>query len=365
MSRPRVRVAGIPIVVDPSWLIIAVLVTWVLFAELANGDGTRLAIAAAAAVAGALTFFGCLLAHELSHSVVARRRGLAVRRIRLFVFGGVSEIEQEAGSPSDELAITAAGPAASLLLAGAFLVAAWAVPSRAGVWDELLELLAVVNLALALFNLLPGFPLDGGRVLRAVAWRLTGSFARATRIAVWGGRVIALLLGTAGAALLLAAGDPGGLWWIAIGWFLYVAADRSLAQLRVDQRLAGVAIEALAGPVAPPVVPQTPLGAFEESAGYAPVVAGGRVRGLVDLAFVAGLPARERARWTAADVMLAVRPADVVEADRPAADILGGRSLERPVILVRDGRMVGLVARRDVAEWVAARRPGRFGSLVR
>ncbi len=365
MIRARARVAGIPIAVDPSWLIIAALVTWVLFAELAGGDGEPLAVAGAAAVVGALAFFGCLLAHELSHSVVARRRGLRVRRIRLFVFGGVSEIEQEASSPGDELAITAAGPAASVLLAGAFLGAAAVMPGAAGVWDDLLELLALVNLALALFNLLPGFPLDGGRVLRAVAWRITGSFDRATRIAVWGGRLIASLLAAAGAGLVLAAGDPGGLWWIAIGWFLWVAADRSLAQLRIDQRLAGVTIEALARPGDRPVAPGTPLLALGEGPGIAPVVDGGRVRGMVDLGFVAGLPRRERGRWTAGDVMLPVRPADVVDAHVPADRVLAGRPLERPLLVVRDGRMVGVVTRRIVTEWVAARRPGRFGTLVR
>ncbi len=365
MRRRGVRVAGIPIVVDPSWLIIAVLVTGVLFAELASGDGGGLAMAAAAAVAGALAFFGCLLAHELSHSVVARRRGLRVRRIRLFVFGGVSEIEQEAGSPGDELAITAAGPAASLLLAAAFLGAAAAVPSAAGVWDDVLELLAVVNLALAVFNLLPGFPLDGGRVLRAVAWRLTGSFARATRIAVWGGRLIALLLGAAGTGLLLAARDPAGLWWLAIGWFLWLAADRSLTQLRIDERLAGVTIAALAQPTAPAVGPGTPLGALGGGPGFAPLVDEGRVRGLVDLGFVARLPARDRVRWTAGDVAIAVRPLDVVDAALPADQVLAGRSLERPLIVVRDERMEGLVSRQAVADWVAARRPGRFGTLVR
>ncbi len=357
--------AGIPVEIDPSWLIIAVLVTWVLFAELTSRGDAGLAVAAAAAVLGALAFFGCLLAHELSHSVVAKRRGLGVRRIRLFVFGGVSEIEQEAGSPGDELAITAAGPVASLLLAAAFLVAAVAMPSEAGVWDDLLELLALVNLALALFNLLPGFPLDGGRVLRALMWRVTGSFGRATRIAVRGGRIIALLLGAAGLGLLLAARDAGGLWWLAIGWFLWVAAHRSLAQLRIDQRLAGVALGALAQPAASPVAAGASLATLAGESGFAPVVEGGRVRGLLDLGFVAGLPARERARWNAGAVMVPLRPADVVDAELPADRALSGRSLERPLVVVSDGRMAGVITHRAVAEWVAARRPGRFGSLVR
>ncbi len=351
------RVAGIPVVVDPSWLIIALLVTWVLFAELAAAENTTgFAVEAALAVAGALAFFGCLLAHELSHSVVARRRGIGVRRVRLFVFGGVSEIEAEASRPRDELAITAAGPAASVALGAAFLLVAWAVPATAGPVDDVLELLAVVNVALAVFNLLPGFPLDGGRLVRALAWRVTGDFERATVIAVAGGRLIAALLALGGVALVVLARDVAGVWWLAIGWFLWTAAGRSLVQLRVEHRLAGVAVSDLMAPAPRAVSPETPLGVLAGSpaSGYAPVVAGGRVRGVVDLDFVRTMPPAERAGWSAGDVQHEIRPADVVDAGTGAREALAVMRPDRPLIVVRDGRMVGFLTRRSIDHWMAS-----------
>lgn len=360
---PVARILGIPIVVDWSWVIIAVLVTWALFVELAARRGAAgLGAVLLVAVAGALTFFACLLAHELSHSAVAMRRGLKVRRIRLFVFGGVSEIEQEASSPQDELAITAAGPAFSLLLAGAFLIVALVVPSSAGPVDALFELLAVVNLALGIFNLLPGFPLDGGRLLRAFVWRATGDYRRATAVAVGGGRLVAALLAAAGVALLLLGGDPAGLWWMAIGWFLWAAAGASLRRVGVEERLRGLRAEALMAAPPPTVAADQPLGDVTGT-GWALVVADGRVRGLLDLDYVGRLGPERRRGWLAEDAMLLVGPADVVDGAAAALDIVGRLDRRAPVVVVRDGRTVGLISRRSLEAWVR-RRPDRPGAAA-
>ncbi len=352
---PLARIYGIPIVVDASWVIIAVLATWVLFGELWLGRGDAGAgVVLVLAVVGALAFFASLLAHELSHSVVAVRRGLRVRRIRLFVFGGVSEIEQEAGSPRDELAITVAGPALSLALAGVFLLAALAVPARAGAFDRLLEILAVVNLALGVFNLLPGFPLDGGRVLRAVVWRITGDYGRATRVAVAGGRLIAGLLVAGGLALLVLAGAAEGLWWVAIGWFLWAAAGSTLRRLRVEERLRGVRTAALMRAAPIPVAADLSMAEFEPSGPgpWAPVVRGGRVRGWLDVAHASSLGPQLTAGWKVGDLMEPIGPDDVVDASAPALAVVPRLDDRRPLVVVSNGRMVGMLSGRILADWL-------------
>ncbi len=354
IGRPTARLLGIPVVIDPSWTIIAVLVWWILFATLAGMDNqTSLPAELAIAGAGTIVFFASLLAHELSHSVVARRRGVGVRRIRLFLFGGVSEIEREAATPADELAITAAGPAASLGLGGLFFLVALAVPARAGALDQAIELLAALNVALAVFNLAPGFPLDGGRVVRALIWRATGDYGRATRIAVAGGRVVAGLLGLGGAALLGLARDVAGVWWLAVAAFLWVAAGRAGLQLRIDERLAGRTVADLMRPSGPGVRPAEPLDRVAAEAGQiVPVVAGGRVRGMLDVRRLRALPPAARAGWGAADAMQPVGPSAVIAAAAPAVEALPRLADGVILVVVADGRMVGWLDRESVDSWL-------------
>ena len=352
------RVFGIPLAVDLSWTVIALLVTWILYAELWVSDRDSGAVAILLlAIGGAVLFFGCLLAHELSHSVVAQQLGMRVRQIRLFIFGGVSEIEQEAGTPRDELLITIAGPAMSLLLAGGFFAAALVVPSSAGAVDRVLELLALINLALGLFNLVPGFPLDGGRVLRALLWRATGSYRWATTVAVNAGRVVAGLLVAAGVAIIVFARTLEGLWWIGIGWFLFRAAGASLTRIRMEEALRGVAVEDVMVPVPPTIADATMLDTLmaDRGPGRRPftmmVVARGRVVGSIDRARVRRVP---RDRWGDVSVATAMRPLgprDVVDAGLPAAELMSrfDRSRRR-VVVVREGRVVGVVAAAELAE---------------
>jgi Zn-dependent protease len=230
------RVAGIPVRVDFGWLLVFALVSWSLAAgyfprvlpELSNG-----AIWLHAVVAAALLFVSVFL-HELFHALVALQHGMRVRSIRLHVFGGVSELEAEPPSPMAELRIAAVGPLVSLVIA-AFcygfgrLVAGvpWAV--------ALTGYLAAVNLILGLFNLVPGFPLDGGRLLRAMLWWWSGRHAWATRWASRTGVAFGVLLVALGLARALGGEMLGGLWFVLIGLFLQQAARASLAPMRRDQ----------------------------------------------------------------------------------------------------------------------------------
>ncbi len=230
-ARSRVRVAGIPIIIDPSWFIIAVLLAWSLgrghFPSVLPGwpGWAHLALGAAAAVA----LFGCVLLHELGHALVARLHGLPVDSITLFIFGGVAHIAGESHRPGAELRIALAGPAVSGALAAG---CGWLAP-RAGsaAATALLDDLGWINLAVLVFNLLPGFPLDGGRVLRAALWAGLRSYARATRIAGAFGIALGFALMAFGVYALLKGAWTSGVWYLLLGSFLRDAARASRLQV--------------------------------------------------------------------------------------------------------------------------------------
>ncbi|GAA0815659.1 site-2 protease family protein [Spirilliplanes yamanashiensis] len=242
------RVAGIPIGVHWSVFVILVLLTEGLAAGVlpdgAPGHGAVAYWVTAAFVAAA--FLAALLGHELAHSLAARHYRVGVRQITLWLLGGVSELDGDPPHPRAALVIAGAGPAASLVAAGVFaagatLAAATGVPALARV---ALAWLALVNLVLAAFNLLPGAPLDGGRVLAAVVWWIRGDRAQALRAAGTAGTVVGGVLVAAGFAVVLVARNLAGLWWILLGWFLIGAARTETAQA------------ALAGPLARTTVGQ-------------------------------------------------------------------------------------------------------------
>jgi Zn-dependent protease len=234
------RIFGIPIYLHPTWVVIFLLVALTLNATIAaEAPGVAAVPRWFAAGSTALLFFGSILFHELSHSVVARRHRLPVRSITLFIFGGVAAIEQDPPTPRAELEIAIAGPIASALLGLAF--AALGRAFAAGSADALMfAWLGRINLSVAVFNLLPGLPLDGGRVLRAWLWARRGDATRATRLAALVGQLLAYALIGLGAAVALSGGVIGGLWLAFIGWFLLTASAASERQAEIDATLQGL-----------------------------------------------------------------------------------------------------------------------------
>ena len=227
MRRAQLRVGsilGVELSLHASWVLVFGLVVWVT----ATGFGeiypdVAPAFRVAMGVVTGAAFFVCLIVHELAHAVTARRFGIRVRGITLFVFGGVAEIEGDVPTPAREFAVALVGPAVSLALGGVFALATlWTehLPMVEGV----LGTLALVNLGVALFNLVPGLPLDGGRLLRAGLWRLTGSYTRATRIASAGGAIVAVALVALGLGLALWGEELAGLWYVPMGMFLWFLA---------------------------------------------------------------------------------------------------------------------------------------------
>ncbi|HXQ57987.1 MAG TPA: site-2 protease family protein, partial [Actinomycetes bacterium] len=244
------RIAGIEVRIDSSWAVIALLITYsmylrasVLYPELSGGGAVALGIVAA------VLFFGSVLVHELAHAVVSQARGIRVQDITLFLFGGATRARVESRGPGDEFLIALVGPLTSGLLAGLFgIVASLGGEVLSRPLAGTLGYLAWTNLLLAVFNLVPGFPLDGGRLLRSAIWKATGSLARATRIASVSGQGVGWLLVAAGVAWLLAGDLAGGIWFAFIGWFLVQAARSSYQELQLQQLLRGVeAEEVMAG----------------------------------------------------------------------------------------------------------------------
>ena len=379
-------VAGIAIRLDWSLAIVFTLVTTALAAGLfpAWHPDWPPALRWGTALAAALLFFTSVLVHELSHALVGRTQGIGVRTITLFVFGGIAQLEHEPRHWRGELLMALAGPVASLAIGLAMLLAASALAgpididpaspetvfANLGVGATLLVWLGQVNLLLAAFNLVPGFPLDGGRVLRAILWGVTGDLLRATRWATDAGRGFAWMLMGSGVAMalgirvpLLGMGLVNGLWVMLIGWFLNNAALASYRQALVRETLRDVPVARLMRPLAESVPPQLAVSRFideylmRSDQRAFPVIDGGRLAGLVCLADVRAVPRDRRAATSVGDVMT---PASKLSAVRPGDDAAEALSRlaaadvnQLPVI---DGsRLEGVVLREDIIKWLALR----------
>ena len=376
------KVFGIEIEIDASWFFIFVLVTWNLAAGFSHWHpGWGLGLQVATALAASLLFFASVLVHELAHSLVARARGLPVHRITLFLFGGVSNLEQEPASPGTEFVMAVVGPLTSVFLGLVFLALGSGVSggvavtlndplkalARQGPLSTLLLWLGSINILVGFFNLVPAFPLDGGRILRSLLWGATKNLKDATRWASQVGRLIAWLFIFVGIAMIFGARVPvfgtgfiGGLWLTLIGWFLHNAAATSYRQLVVYDLLEGVSVSRLMRRDMPTVpsdivvsqlVHDFLIGTDERAF---PVLDGKRLTGLVCLEDVRKL---SRDRWDGtlvSEIMTPVQQLSVIPPQEDAAAALREitRLDVRQVPVVEDGRLVGLLRRRDFVRWL-------------
>ncbi len=358
------KVAGIQVAIDYSWLVIFALILW----SLASGyfpkeyPGYSTGSYWLVGLVATILFFGSVLAHELCHAAMGNRLGEGVHRIKLFIFGGMAELEHEPKSGIDELKIAAVGPLSSLVMAGIFWLIARGIaeaPATA-LWKSVFSYLAFINFALALFNLLPGFPLDGGRMLRAALWMRWGDLRRATAAAADWGNTIAWGLIAFGAMEIFAGALVGGIWLIFIGLFLRTAASSGYQNMIVEQALSGARVGEIM--VRNPIVlgpDETVAGAIENyflryGFGGFPVAADGKALGVATLALVRECPAAERASRRVSQVMRAAEGkieigpgAGVIDAIRQmvAADI--GR-----LLVIDQGKLIGLITRTGVTRYV-------------
>lgn len=373
---------GVPIHADWSLLIIFLLIAVNLAVGLfpAWHPEWGAALTWGVALGAAVLFFASVLAHELAHAVVARSRGIPVSSITLFIFGGIAHLEDEPRSPKDEFLMAAVGPVVSIAIGVLAMLGAWAltggtlarlevdaagpVMREVGPLATLLSWLGPVNVALGLFNLVPGFPLDGGRVARSIAWWATGDLVEATRWAAGAGRVFAWVLMGIGVVELLTGGATEGVWLLLIGWFLNNAAQQSYAQVLVRRALDDVPVTRImvtrVGTLPPEVSVETfvrdHLLAIDSDQACWPVVSDdGRLLGLVTMDDVRRV---SQERWPITAVTEIMTPADELDVVPPSADaeqalrLLSRRDVEQLPVL--DGeRMLGFVRRRDLVRWIS------------
>ena len=349
------RIGGVEIVVDVSLLVVAAAVVWILYVDIgvAYPESSTSVATVIALLAGAV-LIASVLAHEGSHAIVARRRGLHVRRIQLLAFGGYTIIDGKSERPTDELSVAVAGPVVSLLLAGIL----WSVVGLAsGVLEaqDAIRFLAFANLFIAVFNLLPGFPMDGGRVLRALVWQLNGNRIRATEIAVQSGRGFGWIVIGVATLLALVTLSPWALLGAVLGWYVLRSAEsagrRELLISKVDGLVAGDVMRATPDPVPGDmfvgrVVDLYQIGSRLRSL---PVEVDGRIRGVLGEAEIDRLSPARRVSSRASTVMAKIGPGDVVDARMPL-DALSHRPAGKTgrLVVVREGRVVGIIEGADL-----------------
>ena len=360
MAGPKIRLGralGITFQIDPTWFVVFTLITlslttrfseqyphWTTFTYWSVGILTS------------LLFFVSVLLHELAHSAVAISKGIPVRSITLFIFGGVAQISREAGRPSTEFLVAVAGPSASILVSFLF----------GGVWllsdghyevvAALAQWLAEINLLLALFNLIPGFPLDGGRILRSIIWGLSGNFTGATRVASIVGKVVAYSFIVIGVVVALKGNFFNGLWIGFIGWFLLNAAQQSYQQVILRESLSGIKANEMMTRDCPRVERGTTVATFIEDLLFPTgrhcflVMDDDLLQGIVTLHEVNKTPRNQWGQIHVEEIMIPLQQLKWVSPAQDVVKILEFMDREdiNQVPVVEGGRLLGMVGRQEI-----------------
>ncbi len=362
------RIAGIDISIHYTWFFIFLLVTWTLAANLFPqlSPGHPALVYWGMGALSAILFFISVLLHELAHSLYARAHGVAVTSIVLFIFGGVSNLPEEAHRAREEFWMALLGPITSLALAGIFLGFYTLVTDQTTPIASVLYYLAIGNVLLGAFNLLPGFPLDGGRVFRAIVWGITGDRARATRLAALLGIIVArgMIFGGVfiifGVVFTLFAGSIlQGIWLVLIGWFMNNAADASRREVTLEQHISGVRVASVMDPTPLVTGPDASVDTLvrdvfiHQGRPAAPVAEGDTLSGIVTLSDVKGLP-REAWYDTPVSKIMTRSPLYSVSPDddlMAAMRLIGDHHLNQLLVL-DGGRLVGMIRRADILRYL-------------
>lgn len=355
------KLLGFEVRIDMSWVVLAILVAW----SLSTGffpfryEGLSAQTYWMMGIVGAIGLFVSIIVHEMAHSLVARQYGMPITGITLFIFGGVAEMNKEPSDPRAEFMTAAAGPIASLVLAG-LLYALASIAAMGGLPESVygvVKYLAWINGLLAVFNLIPAFPLDGGRLLRAVLWARQGNLRRATRIAAGFGAGFGLFLLFLGVLQFVGGNFIGGMWWFFIGLFIRSAAAGSYRQLLVRKALAGERVrrfmktEVIAAP------PSVSLQELVDNYFYRyhhklfPVVAGGgRLLGGVSIKQVRETPREEWGRRTVGEIAQPPSPENTIDADADALEALAlmSRSGSSRLMVTTGRHLVGIISLKDM-----------------
>ena len=360
-------ILGFRVGFDLSLLILAALIVWTLAATALPDvlPGRSMQVYYAIAALCAVGLFASIVFHEMAHALMARRYGIQTHAITLFVFGGVAELEEEPKTPGSEFLIAIAGPISSYLLAGAFYLALRTLDAQLS--DEahiLLTYLMLINVMLATFNLIPAFPLDGGRMLRAGLWWLKGSPRQATRIAAVLGMVLGAALMGWGLYDSFQSGTLGAFWQVLIGYFIIAAARNAKAQTETMEILGGVKVETLMSPPPPAIPGQLPareiIGHAEigASEAYFPIVEDGKLAGVIQPSTLKEQtqealdePVRRFALPLPETMHLAPEQTAIAALARLRRNGQGFA-----LVVAADGRIVGWLGIREILAWLAKRR---------
>jgi Zn-dependent protease len=358
------KIFGIEIKIDSSWLIIFFLVTWILAATYFPKEypGWTHSLYWLIGIATSLLFFASVLVHELAHSLVAIKQGEKVRSITLFLLGGVAQITEEPEKPMREFFMALVGPVSSLALAIIFYVLSLISRGASKPIAASASYLAFINAMLAAFNLLPGFPMDGGRVLRSIIWKITGNLRKATRIASRMGQGFAFCLIFLGILQIL-RGNFGGLWFILIGWFLHNAAVTGYEQVMVEAVLKGVRAEDLMTKdfetVRFDLSVQSLIDDYilKKRERVFLVADDGELKGIVCLEDVKRLARESWAKTRVGDIMTAKEKLEVVSPDADGRQILSritSKDIHQVPVMV-EGKVAGIICRTDILRFIQLR----------
>jgi Zn-dependent protease/CBS domain-containing protein len=360
------RIAGIDIYINISWIIILVLLT----VSLATGwfpqlyHGWSRATYWVVGLISAILLFVSVLVHELAHSLVARRRGLPVKNITLFIFGGVSNIEQEPKSTGVEFQVAVVGPLASILIGVVCFLLQLPLRGTDSPLEGILFYLAATNVLLGVFNLIPGFPLDGGRVLRSIIWKITGSLRKATQAASLVGQIIAYLFIFWGIWQFFGGNVLGGIWIGFIGWFLLSAAQSANSQVMLQSMFRGVTVGDVMS-TNPLTVPanislQRLVDEYFLPHGLrsALVMQADQLAGLITLSDIRHVPREQWGQVPVGHAMIPLERLHVVSPQQSLNDVLplmAGRDVNQ-LPVVQDGRLVGILSRDAIVRFLEVRR---------
>lgn len=350
------RILNIDIYIHIGWLLIFGLFSLTLAQNYFPQElpGYEISSYWAAGIITTLAIFASVLAHEYAHSLVAIKEGIAIKRIVLFIFGGVAQIEQEPQSPITELKITAAGPLTSLVIALVMGLVTLFLP-QGRLFTEAVFFTARLNLIVAIFNLVPAFPLDGGRLLRAAIWHFSKNLLKATRIAVGFGSALAFVAIGSGFVLLFFRGWIWGLWYVFLGWMIYQAGQSSYSQLVFQEAFSGIKVARLMSSPPQTIPPDTTLQQladlfYQHKFSAFPVFYGSTTHGLVSLHQIKEVP-REKWPYTpVVSVMTPLKECIVAAPDDDAAMLMMRMAAENEgrALVMEDGRLAGLISRTDM-----------------
>ncbi|MGB0087762.1 MAG: site-2 protease family protein [Rhodomicrobiaceae bacterium] len=366
---------GFRISIDASWFVLAALIVWSLatgfFPDpdvLPDRSATAYYLISAIAAAG---MFASIVYHELAHSLVARHYRIKIAGITLFIFGGVAELEDEPPTAKSEFLVAIAGPIASLSLAGSLWLLLQILPEATPSY-ALIDYLAFMNTVLAVFNLIPAFPLDGGRVLRAALWWIQGSLSKATRIASLLGAALGIALMAYGAYNSYTSSSIGGMWQILIGFFIFNAAGSARRQTEVIEALQGVSVGQLMKAPPPSIPADITVERVTEHPDLSgrdislPVTDNGQLIGIVEISALEKIPPEKRGEVAIRAITTALTADETLSPDASAIAALRQLSRARgnQALVVRNGQLAGWIHGRDIFDYINSHKQGG-GSEIR